>query len=230
MGSLLYGEAANASAIDERPAASATVAEPGTASYRFVKRVADFVVAGVALLLLLPLFVAIALAILSRDGWPVLFSHRRVGKGGRPIHVLKFRTMVRDAEQILQRDPKLRAEFEREFKLEHDPRVTPLGRFMRATTLDELPQLINVLRGDMSLVGVRPIVEAELEKYGEHAPAYLSMSPGCTGPWQCGGRSETTYAERVAIDVDYHRRASLLYDAVIVLKTVRAVLLRKGAR
>jgi undecaprenyl-phosphate galactose phosphotransferase len=197
-----------------------------------IKRVFDGIVAGLGLIVLAPLMAAIALAI-RRTGQPVLFRHTRVGRHGRPIRCLKFSTMVRNADLLLNealaRDPALRREWETKQKLKNDPRVTPLGAFLRRTSLDELPQLWNVLRGEMSLVGPRPLVEPELVRYGPDATYYLETRPGITGLWQISGRSDTTYERRVALDVWYAKNWTLWYDIVILLKTAREVLGVRGA-
>lgn len=197
------------------------------------KRSVDIVLAATMLLILLPVMVAIALVVWS-DGKGPIFGHARVGRGGRPFRCLKFRSMVPNAEQaltqLLAQDPVAAELWRTSRKLRRDPRITPFGKFLRSTSLDELPQLINVLRGDMSLVGPRPVVQAELvEHYGTAAFAYLSVRPGITGLWQVSGRSDTSYTERVALDVQYVQSFSLWGDIKILTKTVPAVLWRKGA-
>ncbi len=198
-----------------------------------VKRAIDIVGAAVLLIIFAPVMLIIALLV-ARDGGPVLYSHTRVGRDGVPFRCLKFRSMLVDADArlaaLLERDPLARAEWERSRKLRNDPRVTPIGRFLRATSLDELPQLFNVLVGDMSLVGPRPVQQSELAQfYGAAAAHYRAVRPGLTGPWQISGRSDTSYAERVALDVAYVERFSLLADLSILLRTPLAVLARKGA-
>lgn len=185
------------------------------------------------LLVLSPLFVLIAVAIWVSDGAPV-FAHWRVGQRGRVFRCLKFRTMYRDAEQrlasILEHDANARAQWRRDQKLEPDPRITPVGRVLRATSLDELPQLLNVLRGEMVLVGPRPVTVPELARYGASRWHYFSVHPGLTGLWQVSGRSNTTYDERVALDRHYVEQRSLSMDVSILLRTVLIVLRREGAR
>ncbi len=199
---------------------------------RVVKRAFD--VAGSALLLvaLAPLLAWIAWQVV-RTGRPVLFEHERIGREGRPFRCYKFRTMVPDADRVLAnllaRDPESRAAWSRDFKLRDDPRVTPIGAWLRRTSFDELPQLWNVLRGDMSLVGPRPVVAAELARYGDAVRYYLDSRPGLTGLWQISGRNDVDYAERVALDAWYIKNWSLWYDVVILVKTVRVVLDGKGA-
>ncbi|AZG14687.1 hypothetical protein EHF44_15290 [Cupriavidus pauculus] len=197
-----------------------------------VKRTLDIVIATTLLLALSPLLALLALLI-KRDGGPCFFSHPRVGMHGRTFRCLKFRSMVRDADKVLNdllaSDPKARAEWEQDFKLRNDVRVTRLGRFLRRTSLDELPQLWNVLLGDMSLVGPRPVVEKELGQYGEAAGYYLRVLPGITGLWQVSGRSETSYERRVLLDVSYVKNWSLAGDLRILFRTVGVVLGGRGA-
>lgn len=185
------------------------------------------------LLFLSPLMIAVALLVYLEDGGPILFGHERIGHGGRRFKVLKFRTMVVDAEARLERllaaDPQVRREWNRFHKLQNDPRITTIGRFLRKSSLDELPQLFNVVRGDMSFVGPRPIVDAEICKYGRFYTEYCSRRPGITGLWQASGRNDTSYRRRVAMDVLYSRRASPMLDLRIVLMTVPAVLKAKGS-
>jgi lipopolysaccharide/colanic/teichoic acid biosynthesis glycosyltransferase len=176
----------------------------------------------------------VALLIWRRDGAPILFAHYRVGKNGKLFRCLKFRSMLRNSEQLLanllQDDPEARAEWEREQKLTDDPRITGVGHFLRKTSLDELPQLLNVVRGEMSLVGPRPITVEELTRYGKVRWHYVSVRPGMTGLWQVSGRNNTTYDERVALDQRYVEQRSLLGDIGILFKTVRVVVRREGAR
>jgi exopolysaccharide production protein ExoY len=190
-------------------------------------------VALLALVFLAPVMLAVALVIYLQDGGPVVFAHRRIGREGRHFRCLKFRSMAVDAEarlqEVLARDPLARVEWEQDHKLRNDPRVTRLGAFLRRTSLDELPQLFNVLRGEMSLVGPRPIVDAEIVKYGRHFQQYCAVRPGITGLWQVNGRNDTSYRSRVAMDCLYARRRSLVLDAYIIAATVPAVLARRGS-
>jgi lipopolysaccharide/colanic/teichoic acid biosynthesis glycosyltransferase len=199
------------------------------------KRVMDFALSAALFLFLLPVFLALSAAV-AADGGPVFYSHRRVGRGGRAFGCLKFRSMRPDADrllaELLARDPVARAEWETARKLRRDPRVTPVGRVLRATSLDELPQLINVLWGDMSLVGPRPVVQDELEQHYVPAAAaadYLSVRPGLTGPWQVSGRSDMLYEDRVALDAAYARNPSLRKDLALLAYTVVVVVRRRGA-
>jgi Undecaprenyl-phosphate galactose phosphotransferase WbaP len=172
-------------------------------------------------------------ALIRRDGGPVFFAQPRIGRDGRSFGCLKFRTMVMNADEVLRetlaRDPRAATEWAVARKLRHDPRITPVGRFLRATSLDELPQLFNVARLDMSLVGPRPIVEREVPRYGDEFTYYCAVRPGLTGLWQVSGRSDTSYARKVHLDAWYVRNWSFWQDIVILLKTIPAVLLRRGA-
>ena len=197
----------------------------------FGKRAFDLVLGSLLLVLVLPLM-ALLMAIVASDGGAPLFAHTRVGRGGRTFQCLKIRTMVLDAEARLQHllkdDPELAAEWERDQKLTVDPRVTRFGHFLRRTSLDEIPQLINVVRGEMSLVGPRPVTAPEVDRYGPGAEAYLSVRPGLTGPWQIEGRNDIAFPERVLIDQAYARQISFLRDIKIVLLTTRVVLAAGG--
>jgi len=201
----------------------------GRSFYQLSKRGLDISVSFVLLLLAMPLLLIIAALVKATSKGPVFFAHRRLGHNGKEFDCLKFRTMSADAEERLKRDPSLRQQFEEKFKLEDDPRITPLGNFLRRTSLDELPQLFHVLRGDMSLVGPRPIVENELSKYSIYANKLLSVKPGLSGLWQVCGRSHTTYPQRVMMDMHYidHRCFSL--DLQLLLLTASAVVKKSGA-
>lgn len=204
----------------------------GSLPRRCLKRSFDLVGAASGLLLLSPLLLWISWRV-RRDGGPALFGQQRVGRHGRRFSCLKFRTMVPDAaermQQLLQQDEGALHEWQATRKLRADPRITRFGEFLRRSSLDELPQLWNVLRGDMSLVGPRPVVADELARYGERASFYLQVRPGMSGLWQVSGRNDTTYDERVALDAWYIKNWSLWYDIAIVCKTVRVVLGGKGA-
>lgn len=199
---------------------------------RLTKRIFDTLVALILIVLLSPLLLFLGLLLLG-DGGKVIFSQKRVGKNGRAFNCFKFRTMALDAEDQLQlllaQSPELKAQWDKDQKLKDDPRVSDLGSFLRRTSLDELPQLFNVLQGQMSLVGPRPIVEAELQRYGSEASYYLMVRPGMTGLWQVNGRSNLDYESRVYLDTWYVKNWSLWYDLVILIKTIRTVLSSKGA-
>lgn len=184
------------------------------------------------LLITLPVFL-LAATLIAAEGGPVFFIHQRVGRGGKPFGYLKFRTMRSDGDQELQRklgaDPVARREWETHRNFRNDTRVTRVGHFLRKHSLDDLPQLINVLLGEMSLVGPRPVVASELDFFGSMAPAYLSVRPGITGPWQVNGRSVVHYDRRVALDTAYVASRSFWGDLAILCRTVVAVLSGKGA-
>jgi exopolysaccharide production protein ExoY len=196
-----------------------------------VEAVHWLLVLGIALFIL-PLMIGIALAIRAHDGGPVFFRHRRVGRNGKAFYCMKFRTMSVDAEarlkELLATDPAARAEWARDFKLRHDPRVTPIGRFLRRSSLDELPQIFNLMRGEMNLVGPRPIVEAEIARYGWRYRHYCAVKPGITGLWQVSGRNDVSYRARVAMDSLYARRRCTLLDIRILAATLPAVLSKRG--
>ncbi len=193
------------------------------------KTLIDYVVAVVALAALSPLLLVIAVSVKLDSPGPVFYRRLVVGKGGKNFRLLKFRTMVADAEEMLLRDERLRREFERNFKLQNDPRVTRVGKLLRRYSLDELPQFINVLAGQMSLVGPRTIGPEELHKYGDWKADLLTVKPGLTGLWQISGRSDIPYEERVKIDVHYVRSQSIWMDLRIILRTLPVVLRGKGA-
>jgi len=214
--------------------AATRMRQPSNGDHTQCKRILDIVVAGAALLFVAPLILGIALLIRLQDGSRAFYSQKRFGLNGETFNCFKLRSMVPDAQEqleyLLATDPAARAEWDETQKLTNDPRITALGNFIRKTSIDELPQLYNVLRGDMSLVGPRPIVESEIARYGESFRHYCSVRPGITGLWQVSGRSDTTYPERVATDVEYVRSRSFWGDIKIMLMTVPAVLISKGAR
>ena len=197
------------------------------------KRGLDVTLAVLGLLLLAPLILALVIVLKLTDSGPLLYGHRRVGFGGREFRCWKFRTMVVDGDAVLERhlreNPADAVLWKEQRKLVNDPRVTPLGAVLRKLSLDELPQLLNVLKGEMSLVGPRPIVQAELDQYGTSARHYLAARPGLTGQWQISGRSDTTYAERVRLDRFYVTNWSLWRDLRIIFLTIPAVALSRGA-
>lgn len=206
---------------------------PGLRIADAVLRLLDVLGALAALIIALPLMLAIAAAIRLDSPGPVLFRHRRIGQGGQGFACLKFRTMVIDADAqlaaLFERDPAARAEWLRCHKLRCDPRVTRVGRWLRRTSLDELPQLLNVLGGSMSLVGPRPIVESEIARYGRHFVRYCALRPGITGLWQVSRGSGTSYRRRVACDIAYTRSRSLWLYLQIMARTVPTVLTGRGA-
>ncbi len=200
---------------------------------RFGKSVLDFALSLFAFACFLPFFAVIPILIKATSRGPVFYRSQRLGRGGLPIRVWKFRSMYADADKrlaaLLDSDPALKAEFDSNFKLAKDPRVTPLGRFLRKTSLDEIPQLFNVFSGEMALIGPRPIVEREVAYYGRDYSVFSSVKPGITGLWQVSGRSDTDYARRVALDVYYVLNWSPWLDVWILFRTVGAVLFMRGA-
>ena len=200
---------------------------------RVVKLVFDYLLTIVGTVLISPILIAIAVWIYKDSPGPVIFKHIRVGKNGQAFPCYKFRTMCVDAQEklaeLLANNPAAKEEWERDFKLKDDPRITKSGAFLRKTSLDELPQIFNVLRGEMSLVGPRPVIDEELERYGEYLDDYLMVKPGITGMWQVSGRSDTTYEERVQMDSWYVRNWSVWLDIMLLWRTVKAVVKREGA-
>jgi Undecaprenyl-phosphate galactose phosphotransferase WbaP len=199
---------------------------------RLTKRVFDTLFALVLLILLAPLMLFIAIA-LKFEGGCVIFAHQRLGKNGRKFNCYKFRSMVPNAEEkleaILQENPVLKSQWDKEHKLKVDPRISKLGHFLRRTSLDELPQLFNVVKSEMSLVGPRPIIQEELQKYGPEKSYYLMVRPGMTGLWQVSGRNDVDYETRVYLDAWYVKNWSLWYDLALLFKTVKVVIFRNGA-
>ncbi len=202
--------------------------------YRWGKRATDILLSGFGLLLISPFLIGIILAIKLRSPGPVFFGHERIGRGGRRFKTWKFRTMVVNADKVLdeylEKNPELRAEWERDHKLKNDPRIIKgVGNVLRKFSIDEIPQIWNILRGDMSLVGPRPIVNDEVVKYNNTYPVYLKVRPGLTGLWQISGRNNTTYAARVQYDDYYVRNWSPWLDIYILARTVKTAVLREGA-
>lgn len=197
---------------------------PASFYHRYGKRAVDIFLSISILLAGAPIIALAALAVLVTSGWPLFYGAERQGKNGRSFRIWKIRTMVQDADEVLERwretQPDLAAKFELEFKLQDDPRVTKLGRFLRKSSLDELPQLWNVLRGEMSLVGPRPITEPELRRYGQRASTLLSIRPGLTGVWQIDGRNQMEYPDRIQVELEYCRSAKFTDDMGILISTL----------
>lgn len=196
-------------------------------------RILDIVLTVPLLVFVCPLMIIVAVLVYVSDPGPILFRHRRIGRDGVSFLCLKFRSMVVDADrrlaELLDADPALRILWERDHKLPVDPRINKMGRFLRVSSMDELPQLLNVLKGEMSLVGPRPIVAAEMEKYGRYIEDYASVRPGVTGLWQISGRSNTSYRRRVALDVAFARSKSVRLYLKILTLTIPAVLFARGS-
>lgn len=199
--------------------------------YIKIKRVIDVILASVALILLSPLFVIIAIAIKIDSKGPVFFAHKRIGKNGKIIKLYKFRSMVINAEELIKSfTPEQMKEYKENYKLTNDPRITKVGKFLRKTSLDELPQLINIINGDLSIIGPRPVIADELEKYGTNKDKFLSVTPGLTGYWAANGRSNTTYEQRMEMELYYIDNLSLKMDIKVFFKTILSVVKKEGAR
>lgn len=201
--------------------------------YRFIKRGIDIVCASCGLVLLSPILLIVVFLIKCESKGPIFFTQKRIGLNGKFIYILKFRTMVQNAEEVLQellKDKKYREEWYLKHKFENDPRITKIGKFLRKTSLDEVPQFINVIKGDMSLIGPRPLVEGELDAHNGNHKIYESVRPGISGWWAANGRSDTTYEERLSLEYYYVKNCSLLLDIKCILKTIGVVIFRKGAK
>lgn len=198
--------------------------------YKVVKRIMDVVLSSIALVVLSPVFAIIAAAIKLESKGPVFFKHTRIGKDGKIIKIYKFRSMVENAEDLIQKfTPEQMKEYKENYKLTDDPRITKVGKFLRKTSLDELPQLINIIKGELSIIGPRPVVQDELEKYGPNAQKFLSVTPGLTGYWAANGRSCTSYEERMKMELFYVDNLSFKMDVKVFFKTIEAVIKREGA-
>lgn len=201
-------------------------------SSRLIKRVFDIAGSLAIIAILSPILLYISRKV-KKDGGPAIYGHERIGKGGKPFKCLKFRSMVINSKEVLEHlldnDPEAKKEWEATFKLKNDPRITKIGKFLRRTSLDELPQLFNVLKGEMSLVGPRPIITAELERYNDEVDYYLLSKPGMTGLWQVSGRSNVDYETRVYLDAWYVKNWSMWNDIAILFKTIAVVLRKDGA-
>lgn len=210
---------------------SAEVVEESKVSiYSILKKIFDVSISFISLILLSPVFLILAILVKLDSKGSVFYAHKRKGKNRSDIKIYKFRTMYSNSDEIFQSfTTEQKEEYYKSFKLDNDPRVTKLGGFLRKTSLDELPQLLNVLKGDLSLIGPRPIVEKEISKYGEYADKFFSVIPGITGYWQANGRSDTSYDERIQMDMYYIDNRSFMMDIKIILKTVISVIKKEGA-
>jgi lipopolysaccharide/colanic/teichoic acid biosynthesis glycosyltransferase len=199
--------------------------------YLFAKRAFDITFSLLGLVLLSPLYLIIAIVIKLDSEGPVFFNHSRIGLNGSCFKMYKFRSMKKNAVELMKEfTPEQKKLFEENYKLDNDPRVTRIGKFLRESSLDELPQLLNIFQGNLSFVGPRPLVHKELDKYGNQRDRFLSVKPGLTGNWQVNGRCSTTYQERIDLELKYVDEASFKFDMVILLKTVPVVLKRIGAK
>ena len=198
--------------------------------YSVTKKSMDLILSFIGLILLIPVFLILAILVKLDSKGPVFYAHTRKGKNRSDIKIYKFRTMYSNSDEIFESfSDEQKEEYYKNFKLDKDPRVTKVGDFLRRTSLDEIPQLINVLKGDLSLVGPRPIVEKEICKYGQYADKLFSVIPGITGYWQSHGRSDTSYEERIEMDMYYIDNRSILLDIKIMFKTVISVIKKEGA-
>lgn len=198
--------------------------------YSVTKKSMDLILSFIGLILLIPVFLILAILVKLDSKGPVFYAHTRKGKNRSDIKIYKFRTMYSNSDEIFESfSDEQKEEYYKNFKLDNDPRVTKVGDFLRRTSLDEIPQLINVLKGDLSLVGPRPIVEKEICKYGQYADKLFSVIPGITGYWQSHGRSDTSYEERIEMDMYYIDNRSILLDIKIMFKTVISVIKKEGA-
>lgn len=199
-------------------------------TYKIIKRTTDFVLATLALILLLPVFAIISIAIKLESKGPVFFKHTRIGKNGKIIKLYKFRSMVVNAEELIKSfTPEQMKEYKENYKLTDDPRITKVGKILRKTSLDELPQLLNIIKGDLSIIGPRPVVAEELKKYGYNIDKFLSVTPGLTGYWAANGRSNTTYEQRMQMELFYIDNMSLKMDIKVFFKTILSVVKKEGA-
>ena len=198
--------------------------------YLHIKRIADVILSSIGLVILSPLFLILGILVKLDSKGPVFFAHTRIGKDGKKFKMYKFRTMYENAEEMIKEfTPEQMKEWKENYKLTNDPRITKIGKFLRKTSLDELPQIINIIKGDLSIIGPRPVIEPELEKYGVNKEKFLSVTPGLTGYWQANGRSSTTYEERMEMELYYIDNQSLKLDIKIFFKTIISVLKKEGA-
>ena len=207
-------------------------------AYRIIKRIIDIIGALIGSIVLVPLTACIWLAnIITKDNGPVFYAHERIGKNGKVFKMYKYRTMCNNAHDMVKDEETMKRHFSKEqieewrenYKIEDDPRITKIGQFLRKTSLDEIPQVINILKGDLSIIGPRPVVEEELEMYEENKEKFLSVTPGLTGYWAANGRSDTSYEERMKMELYYVDNISLKLDMKIFFKTILVVLKREGA-
>jgi lipopolysaccharide/colanic/teichoic acid biosynthesis glycosyltransferase len=214
-------------ALNTSTISTAIIHEPSL-FYHALKRSIDIVLAIIGIVVLIPVFLVIAICIKLDDGGDILFSQERIGLGGRRFIMLKFRTMIRDADAYLERHPELLLEYQKNVKLKSDPRITCAGRFLRKTNLDEVPQLFNVLVGHMSLVGPRTVPASELIRYGEYAQKRLTVKPGITGLWQISENRHVSYNERIPLDMYYIDHRSCITDLIILFKTLKVFIVHTG--
>ena len=199
-------------------------------NYINVKRIFDLVISTIGLIVLSPIFLILAIIVKLDSKGPVFFAHTRYGKNGKKFKMYKFRTMYENAQDMINDfTPEQMKEWKENFKLQDDPRITKVGKFLRKTSLDELPQIVKIMKGDLSIIGPRPVIEEELKKYGENKEKFLSVTPGLTGYWQANGRSSTTYEQRMEMELYYIDHISPKLDFKIFFKTIESVIKKEGA-
>ena len=199
-------------------------------NYISIKRAIDVIISIIGLIVLSPIFLILAIIIKLDSKGPVFFAHTRYGKDGKKFKMYKFRTMYENAQDMINDfTPEQMKEWKENFKLQDDPRITKVGKFLRKTSLDELPQIVNIIKGDLSIIGPRPVIEEELEKYGDNKDKFLSVTPGLTGYWQANGRSSTTYEQRMEMELYYIDNISPKLDVKIFFKTIESVIKKEGA-
>ena len=199
-------------------------------NYISVKRIIDVIISTIGFIVLSPIFLILAIIIKLDSKGPVFFAHTRYGKDGKKFKMYKFRTMYENAQDMINDfTPEQMKEWKENFKLQDDPRITKVGKFLRKTSLDELPQIVNIIKGDLSIIGPRPVIEEELEKYGDNKDKFLSVTPGLTGYWQANGRSSTTYEQRMEMELYYIDNISPKLDVKIFFKTIESVIKKEGA-
>ena len=199
-------------------------------NYINVKRIFDLVISTIGLIVLSPIFLILAIIVKLDSKGPVFFAHTRYGKNGKKFKMYKFRTMYENAQDMINDfTPEQMKEWKENFKLQDDPRITKVGKFLRKTSLDELPQIVNIMKGDLSIIGPRPVIEEELKKYGENKEKFLSVTPGLTGYWQANGRSSTTYEQRMEMELYYIDHISPKLDFKIFFKPIESVIKKEGA-
>lgn len=220
----------NSSIKEKESEKSIDIIKDNKIAYNTTKRIVDVVLSFIGLIVLSPVFLFLSIIIKIDSKGPVFFAHKRIGKNGNTIRIYKFRTMHQNAEAMIENfTEEQMKEYKENYKLKDDPRITRVGKFLRKTSLDELPQILNILKGELSIIGPRPVVESELEKYGPNKSKFLSVKPGLTGYWQANGRSTTTYEERIDMELYYVENRSLWLDTKLFFKTIISVIKKEGA-
>lgn len=220
----------NSSIKEKESEKSIDIIKDNKIAYNTIKRIVDVVLSFIGLIVLSPVFLFLSIIIKIDSKGPVFFAHKRIGKNGNTIRIYKFRTMHQNAEAMIENfTEEQMKEYKENYKLKDDPRITRVGKFLRKTSLDELPQILNILKGELSIIGPRPVVESELEKYGPNKSKFLSVKPGLTGYWQANGRSTTTYEERIDMELYYVENRSLWLDTKLFFKTIISVIKKEGA-